>query len=64
MRWSEVVEKYEPLIGKEGIRRMKDEMGEITLTMYPDGEANIPENDIDRAYRVITGKPTNPEMWD
>lgn len=50
----QVIEKY----GKE----MWDKMNEtgwldgITVSIDPDGKINIPQSDIDRAYRAANGK--------
>ncbi len=36
----------------------------ITVSMGKDGKADIPESDIDRAYRDVTGGKINPSEWD
>ena len=55
MRWSTVIKKY----GKEMAKKMKKSqyLRGITLTMYPDGETNIPESDIERAWKDVMGYP-------
>ena len=60
MRWTEVVEKY----GKKMAKKMKKSqyLKGITVTAYPDGVTNIPESDIERAYKDIMGYPIY--MWD
>ena len=54
MRAKEIFLKY----GEEMYNKIiKDEfMRGITLTMYPDGETDIPEEDVERAVRHIKGQ--------
>jgi hypothetical protein len=61
MIWQEVEEKY----GKEIADKMKTShwLDCITITMR-DGEPDIPEEDLDRAYRSIQGLPIHPLEWD
>ena len=62
MIWKEVEKKY----GKE----MADKMSKslfltgITISINKDGETNIPETDIIRAYKDVTGKKIHPLDWD
>lgn len=61
MIWKEVEEKY----GKKIADRMKRSrmlMG-ITVTKR-NGEWDIPESDIENAYRDVMGKPIPLEGWD
>lgn len=36
----------------------------ITCTITPDGKIDIPQNDIDLAYKAVKGKYINPFEWD
>lgn len=36
----------------------------ITVTMNENGETNIPQSDIDRAYRAAKGEKIHPLNWD
>lgn len=60
MIWEDVVKEY----GPEMAEKMKNApfLQAITLTLLPDGKVDIPESDIDRAYRWATGKPVGE--WD
>ena len=62
MIWAEVEEKY----GKPLADKMKQSnwLEGITLTMRDTGETEIPESDIDNAYRDVTGKRIEDWMWD
>ena len=54
MRAKEIFLKY----GEEMYKKITDDefMQGITLTMYPDGETDIPEEDVERAVRHIKGQ--------
>ncbi len=60
--WDEVEKKY----GKELADKMsKSEwLCGITVTMLPDGRADIPESDIENAYLDTIGKKVSPCRWD
>jgi len=62
MIWKEVEEKY----GKHVAEAMKDSkyLECITCTMTKRGEVDIPERDIELAYREITGGYIHPLEWD
>ena len=61
MIWSEVEKKY----GKEMADIMKTSqfLECITVTLR-DGEMDIPERDIDLAFRDVNGIAIGPEEWD
>ena len=58
---SEIIEHY----GYNVWQAMKTShwLNGITLTMR-DGQADIPEEDLDRAYRHIQGLPISSVEWD
>ena len=62
MRESEIVAKY----GKDFAEKIFNDtyMQCITITMYPDGETNIPESDVLRAVRHIKGEKISSFEWD
>lgn len=61
MIWREVEQKY----GKTLAKKMKKSqyLDGITVTMR-DGEMDIPERDIDLAYRDVKKRYIHPEEWD
>ena len=60
--WKDVERKY----GKEMAEKMKHSiyLECITCTFTENGEVDIPERDIDLAYRDVTGKPISIFEWD
>jgi hypothetical protein len=58
----QVIEKY----GKEMWDKMcaTGWLDAITVTLLPDGDGDIPESDIDRAFRAANGKYIHPLEWD
>jgi len=62
MIWEEVEEKY----GKELADRMKTSEYLVgnTVSIGKDGKIDIPERDIDLAYRDVTGKKIHAWEWD
>ena len=62
MMWSEVEKKY----GKELAKKMSKSryLKGNTVTIRPDGKFDIPERDIDLAWRDVTGKAIHPLEWD
>lgn len=62
MRWTEATKKY----GKELMDAAKDSgwLDGITVTLYDDGEENIPEEDIIRAIRAVKGEKIEWYEWD
>ncbi|GAI09732.1 unnamed protein product [marine sediment metagenome] len=62
MIWEEVEEKY----GKEIADKMKKSkmMCGITMSLRADGKTDIPERDIELAYKDVMGKPIHPLEWD
>lgn len=62
MLWEEVEKKY----GKKLAAKMKKSkwLHGITVKIRKDGKIDIPECDIDRAYRDVTGKSIHPSEWD
>lgn len=59
---------------KQVIKKVGEEMWEkmcatgwldgITVTLLPNGETDIPESDIDRAYRAAKGEKIGDWEWD
>lgn len=62
MIWTDVEKKY----GKRLANKMKksEYLQGITVIAGPNGEADIPERDIDLAYRDVMGKKIHPLEWD
>lgn len=62
MLWEEVISKY----GKEMADKMKKSQFLIgnTVTITDDGELDIPEKDIELAYKDVTGKKVYQFEWD
>jgi hypothetical protein len=60
--WKQVVEKY----GQEMSDKMADTglLDAITCVMTPAGEADIPQCDIDLAYRAANGGEIRGWDWD
>lgn len=60
--WSQVIKKY----GKD----MADKMSRspyltgITISLNENGEADIPQRDVDLAFRDIRGEHIGNEEWD
>jgi hypothetical protein len=59
---SEAIKKY----GSETWAKMSESgwLDGITVTIGKNGETDIPQSDLDRAYRAIQGKPIHPLDWD
>jgi len=53
-------------VGKPMWERMKATtwLDGITVTINKNGETEIPQSDIDRAYLAATGKTVNSMAWD
>lgn len=62
MIWKEVEKKYGTKIANK--MEKSEYLQGITLTMGPNGKADIPERDIDLAYRDVMGKKIHPLEWD
>lgn len=62
MIWSEVEKKC----GKEMADIMKKSrfLNGITVKILPNGEWDIPEEDIELAFRDVNGIAIGPEEWD
>ena len=62
MIWNEVEKKY----GKELADKIKksDLLRGVTVELREDGKVDIPERDIELAYKEIMGKPIHPWEWD
>lgn len=62
MIWDEVTKKY----GKEMADRIKKSpfLRGVTVELREDGKTDIPERDIELAYKEIMGKPIQPWEWD
>ena len=62
MIWKDVEEQY----GMDMANRMKNSkmLTGITVTIQEDGEFDIPERDIELAYRDVTGGYIHPFEWD
>lgn len=62
MIWDEVEAKY----GAKMADKMKKSifLRHNTVTLRSDGKVDIPERDIDLAYRDVTGKKILPWEWD
>lgn len=62
MIWKDVEEQY----GMDMANRMKNSkmLTGITVTIQDDGEFDIPERDIELAYRDVTGGYIHPFEWD
>lgn len=62
MLWSEVESRY----GKRIANKMKHSkyLRGITITLRDDGRMDIPEHDINLAYKDVTGKRIHPLEWD
>lgn len=62
MIWEEVEKKY----GKELAEKMKKSGYLVgnTVTITEGGKIDIPERDIDLAYRDVTGKKIHESEWD
>ena len=62
MIWEEVENKY----GKEIADKIKKSpfLRDVTVELREDGKVDIPERDIELAYKDITGKPIQPWEWD
>jgi hypothetical protein len=62
MIWSEVEEKY----GKEIADKIKKNrmLRGITITITKNGEPDIPNIDIELAYKDVMGLPMHPMEWD
>lgn len=62
MIWSDVKKKY----GKETADKIRKSpvLRGITVSLREDGKVDIPERDIELAYKDIMGKPIQPWGWD
>lgn len=60
MKESEAIRKY----GEETYRRMGKFMNGITVSQDKDGEIDIPERDLEQAYRQLHGGRIHPFEWD
>jgi hypothetical protein len=60
--WDNVEKRY----GKEIADKMKESewLSCITVVMLPNGEPDIPQSDIDNAYRDVMGEKVPYWMWD
>lgn len=60
--WKDVEKKY----GKRMADRMRKSqyLECITVTRLPNGEIDIPERDIDLAFRDVNKKYIHPSEWD
>lgn len=60
--WKQVVEKY----GEEMAEKMRDSewLYGITCTILPSGEIDIPQRDIDIAFRAANGETISEMEWD
>ena len=60
MKTEEAIRKY----GEETYRKMSAFMGVITVSLDEDGEVDIPERDLEQAYRQLHGGKIHPFEWD
>lgn len=62
MLWSDIEKKY----GKEIAEKIKKSplLRGITVSLREDGKIDIPERDIELAYKDIMGKHIQPWEWD
>ena len=58
----EAEQKY----GKEMLEKMRKTgfLDGITVSLLPNGEADVPESDYDRAFRAAQGQKIHPLDWD
>jgi hypothetical protein len=59
MKRSDAIKKY----GKSMFKKMDKHLVGITITVT-DGEEDIPESDLELAYKVVKGKKVHPFEWD
>jgi len=62
MLWKEVIKKY----GKKMAAKMKKSsyLEGITVSIDKNGKMDIPERDIEIAYKDVTGKKISDAEWD
>ena len=60
MKESDAIKKY----GKEIYKKMGKFMKDITVSWDKDGETNIPERDLELAYKQLHGYKMNSFEWD
>ena len=59
MKRSAAIKEY----GKKMFSKMQKYLEGITIAII-DGEENIPESDLERAYKQVKGKHVNEFEWD
>lgn len=60
MKKQEAIKKY----GKETFEKMGEYMDGITISVDEDGDIDIPDRDLELAYKQLKGYKLNPEEWD
>ena len=60
MKETEAIRKY----GKETYQKMCKFMNGITVSLDKDGEVDIPERDLELAYKQLHGYKMHPFEWD
>jgi hypothetical protein len=60
MKREEAIKKY----GEENYRRMCEFMEAITVSVDEDGKIDIPERDLELAYKQVHGYKMHPFEWD
>jgi hypothetical protein len=59
MKISDAVKKY----GQRMFKKMSKHLIGITVVIQ-DGEEDIPESDLELAYKIVNKKPVHPLEWD
>lgn len=59
MKRSDAIKKY----GAKMFKKMSKHLIGITVTIK-DGKEDIPESDLELAYKVVKGKKVHPLEWD